>query len=177
MEWAHDPDHPLTRVCTKCGEEKHLMEFHLRYETGRRRSQCKACRCAYSRQHYAEHAERCRAKNRARYAASRERRRKRAETPTPQSRARSREAQRRYRRRHPDRAIVRQVSRGLVKLGLIEIEERCAVCGSSEYELHHPDYSDPFRVVPLCRQCHMALHWAEWKRKGNGPVKYPEEYR
>jgi len=88
-----------------------------------------------------------------------------------------RDTRRRSEQRYPLRNVVRQVSRGLVKLGLIEVGDQCADCGSSEIELHHPDYNDPFHVVPLCRRCHMARHFAVWRRTGGGPVKYPEEYR
>ena len=37
MHWIPDPDRLLTRVCSKCGEEKHLMEFHVQNEVGKRR--------------------------------------------------------------------------------------------------------------------------------------------
>ncbi|MFC1806475.1 glycoside hydrolase family 2 protein, partial [Planctomycetota bacterium] len=166
MEWTPDPNHPLTRVCTKCGEEKHLMEFYLDYRTGRRIAQCKDCRRAYSRRYHAANAARCRAQNRAWKAANRERHRESA-----------RRWRRRHRERYPRRKAVRGASYGLWKLGLLDVGDRCEDCGSREIELHHPDYADPFRVVPLCHACHMARHFAVWRRDGGGPVKYPEEYR
>ena len=198
MEWTPDPDHPLTKVCTKCGREKHLMEFYLDYRTGRRRADCKECCRAGNRQRRAENIERYRARNRAwcaahveelresqrhryaanaeyyrarareRYAANRARRREQGREWAQQHPERVRESARRYRRRHPRRVLARQVSRGLVRLGLVEVGDRCLDCGSPEFELHHPDYNDPFRVVPLCHRCHMARHWAEWRRTGGG---------
>ncbi|MFC1806173.1 hypothetical protein ACFL09_04245 [Planctomycetota bacterium] len=192
MHWIPDPDHPLTKVCTTCGQEKHLMEFHLRYETGTRRRQCKDCCRARDRRRRAENVERYRARDQERYAAKgpqcRARRRAWYAAHCAQHREQARERRRRnrdqeaararrYRQRYPRRRIVRQVSRGLWKLGLLDVGDRCEDCGSSEFELHHPDYSDPYNVVPLCRPCHMARHYAEWRRDGGGPVKYPEEYR
>jgi len=41
--------HRLTKVCTKCGREKHWMEFHLDYRRGRRYATCKACKRARQR--------------------------------------------------------------------------------------------------------------------------------
>ena len=162
MYWIPDPEQPLTRVCTRCSEEKHLMEFYLRFDRGRRRRDCKACGRARYRRWTAANAVRCR--ERAREWARRH----------PE---RVRETQRRYRLRHGQRNLVRHVSRGLWKLGLIEVADRCAECGGGPVELHHPDYGDVYRVVPLCRRCHSRRHFAEWRRVGGGPVKYPEEYR
>ena len=171
----------LTKVCTKCGREKHWMEFYLDYRTGRRATQCKACKRARGRQYYAQNAPQLRARSRARRAADPEREReldrewrsRRRERRRTRERERElgRERRRRYNERYPRRAIVREVSRGLVKLGFIEVGDRCVDCGSPDVELHHPDYGNPFWVVPLCRRCHMARHWSVWWREGGGPVK------
>jgi len=176
MYWPYDPEHPLTKVCTKCGQEKHLMEFHLNYQTGKRRPDCKACRRAQGRRYYAENAPACRQKARAYRAAHPERARETVRAWHRRHPGWQRDYYRRYKQRYPRRNAVRQVSRGLVELGLLEVADRCADCGGGPIELHHPDYSDPWRVVPLCRSCHMRRHNAEWRRTGGGPVKYPEEY-
>lgn len=34
----------------------------------------------------------------------------------------------------------------------------CQICGSSEVEMHHPDYSTPLRVEWMCRECHLDHH-------------------
>ena len=176
MYWTTDPEHPLTKVCSKCKVEKHLMEFYLQYEVGTRRPDCKACKRAHTRRYWAANGPRCRAKARERYAA-------RPEVHLAQGRRwrerhpeQARQGLRRYRRGHRRRELVRQATKALHALGLIEVEDRCADCGGGPVELHHPDYGDPFHVVPLCRRCHMRRHWAEWRRTGGGPVKYPEEY-
>jgi len=37
--------------------------------------------------------------------------------------------------------------------------EVCMYCGSTEkIEKHHPDYTQPRWIVPLCRRCHRTLH-------------------
>ena len=145
MHWPYDPEHPVTKVCSKCSEEKHLMEFYLDYRKGRRLAQCKACVCAYQRAYYAANRTRCRA-----LAAARARR---------------------YEKRYPQREVVRSVSRGLVELGLIEVDDRCEDCGGGPVVLHHPDYNDAYNVVPLCRRCHSRRHVAERRHTRGGRVK------
>ena len=82
---------------------------------------------------------------------------------------RVRECWKRNPRRYPERYLVRRASRGLRELGLLDVGDRCADCGGGPVELHHPDYRDPFHVVPLCRRCHLRRHYAEWRRAGEVP--------
>lgn len=42
-------DAKLTQTCRKCGETRPLQEFDLRADTGKHRTECKACRRAYQR--------------------------------------------------------------------------------------------------------------------------------
>lgn len=37
----------------------------------------------------------------------------------------------------------------------------CEVCGSTQVERHHEDYSQPLKVRWLCREDHLALHKRE----------------
>ena len=177
MYWIPDPEHPLTKVCSKCREEKHLMEFHVRYSSGRRRADCKACCRAAMRRYYATHGPQCRARMRRRRAADPVGRRERVKASRHLYRERKRRHDRLYRRRYPERTLVRWTSWSLRKLGLLAVADCCTDCGGGPVELHHPDYGDPFTVVPLCRPCHWRRHLAVWRRVGGGPVKYPEEYR
>jgi len=177
MYWAYDPDHPVTKVCSKCKQEKHLMEFYLRYKSGRRMAVCKACVRARARRYYKANAARCREQARRYGAAHREHRREQQRAWRRRHPDRVRESSKRYRRRYPDRNMVGRLSRGLRALGLLEVSDQCADCGGGPVELHHPDYTDPYNVVPLCRRCHVRRHHAEWRRTGGGPVKYPEEYQ
>ena len=36
--------------------------------------------------------------------------------------------------------------------------EDCAVCGDTETEAHHEDYSKPLDVIWLCSSCHKQVH-------------------
>ena len=44
----------------------------------------------------------------------------------------------------------------------------CADCGVQAEEYHHPDYSKPLWVVPLCKACHVRRH-----KKGETVVASP----
>ena len=176
MHWIPDPDHPLTKVCTKCGQEKHLMEFHLDYQTGRRRPDCKACRRAQHRRYYAENGPACRERARKYKAAHPERAKAAHLAWRRRNPDRLREYWQRNRRRYPGRNACRRAARALRELGLLDVGDRCEACGGEAEVMHHPDYRDPLRVVPLCVSCHMRRHNAAWRRTGGGPVKYPEEY-
>ena len=190
MYWPHDPNHPVSKVCSRCGVEKPFAEFYLCFRRGRRRASCRECDRARMRRHiganreqvragkrraYAERVDHYRATRRRRDARNREqvcaaRRRWRREHPE-----RVRELQRRYRRENPRKVLVRRVTRGLRLLGLIELADRCADCGGRATEHHHLSYDDPFAVVSLCHGCHMRRHFAVWRRTGGRPVKYPRE--
>ena len=187
MQWPHDPNHPVTKVCRKCGVEKPFPEFYLCFRRGKRRASCKECDRARMRRYvranrgkvraakrraYAEHVEERRAAHRRRDARDRERvlaskRRWRRRNPE-----RVKELQRRYREENPRKVLVRAVTRGLRILGLVELAEHCVDCGATGTEHHHLSYDDPFAVVSLCHRCHMRRHFAVWRRTGGGPVKY-----
>jgi hypothetical protein len=41
----------------------------------------------------------------------------------------------------------------------LKLGEFCERCGSTNsLERHHPDYSEPLKVMMLCRSCHSKLH-------------------
>ena len=45
-----------------------------------------------------------------------------------------------------------------IKYGKL-FKEPCFVCGASDVEAHHPDYSAPLSVVWLCVDHHKEVHW------------------
>lgn len=53
----------------------------------------------------------------------------------------------------------RRMTLDLIRSGEIRREKRCAHCPITRgLHAHHPDYSDPRRVVFLCRSCHRREH-------------------
>ena len=58
------------------------------------------------------------------------------------------------------KGITRAYTRVLVKRGQLD-RGPCRDCGTTEnVHGHHPDYSDPWRVIWLCAPCHRHEHWA-----------------
>jgi len=195
MYWTPDPLHPVDKVCSRCGIEKHLMDFHLRYETGKRRAMCKECRRAQSRRYYRDHAaQRCadsaryqrehpdarRAWVRRRYQKHRDEmleathrwyaknREQAKETKRRWAQAnpeKMRAARRRCRKRYPKRAAIRQATKLLRKAGVLAIDPACAHCGGPATEHHHLHYRNPYAVISLCRRCHMTLHHDRWRKE------------
>lgn len=67
------------------------------------------------------------------------------------------ESARKWERNNPDkrsshRKVLWAVSSGKLK------KEKCKICGKSEVDAHHEDYSKPLEVIWLCRRHHKELH-------------------
>lgn len=77
---------------------------------------------------------------------------------------------RKYRDRHPQKVHCRNMTRAAVGLGWIE-KEPCAICGDSNSQCHHLDYSQPFLVLWLCRKHHLELHANEALLRATGKWK------
>jgi len=176
MPSTPDTDVPYTKVCTRCGQRKFVPEFYLNRQTGYRPPHCKVCHRAHMRRYYAENGPACRERMRRYRAANKARIGENTRQWKRRHPERVREYSRRYRRRNPQHEACRRASHALRELGLLEVADTCEDCGAPADVMHHPDYSDPWRVVPLCHRCHAARHHAVWRRTGGGPVKYPEEY-
>ena len=54
----------------------------------------------------------------------------------------------------------KKIARALVNSAVIygRIDKQHCVCGATEVEAHHPDYSQPLKVLWLCKKCHVNLH-------------------
>ena len=169
MYWKHDPSHPVTRVCKKCGLEKPLPEFYLCRKTGYRRHVCKPCFRARMRRYYAANRERRIATVRRWYEANPRRAIERINRWKRRNRHKVREYHRQYELRYPWKTFTRQATKMLCRLGLLERPGRCADCGGQATQHHHLNYHDPFAVVALCRACHLKRHGARVRtRQGDG---------
>lgn len=62
---------------------------------------------------------------------------------------------REYYRRHPEQQFAQKLAR---KQEQKLKKSNCEMCGSKEMlEMHHPDYTQPLKVVTLCKKCHNTL--------------------
>ena len=67
--------------------------------------------------------------------------------------------QKTYRRRHPERVRAHWVVQKAVARGRLARPGACSSCGCEcRPEAHHADYSKPYEVEWLCRQCHRGRH-------------------
>lgn len=62
--------------------------------------------------------------------------------------------------RYPNKAKARRVVTHAVRDGKLPPVNTllCVHCGNSANEYHHPDYSKPLDVIPLCVSCHKKVH-------------------
>ena len=72
-------------------------------------------------------------------------------------RQRAAEAQRRSRSRHPETSRARPLVAHALRAGRL-IRKPCDVCGCTNAEAHHEDYTRPLDVRWLCRVHHMLEH-------------------
>lgn len=136
-----------TKVCTACGVEKPLDQFHRNAQCLHGRApRCKPCVCRYVREHRAAHVEEHRARDRA-------------EDRTEKRRAYWKA--RHVRRLGDERFQIQERAREAVKYALRAGRLKrapCEACGAFETDAHHDDYSKPLVVRWLCRVCHAAHH-------------------
>ena len=119
----------ITKQCPNCKEIKSLLEF---YKNRSRRDGynwwCKMCEKSYK------------------------------QSPI------SREAQHRNNRKHrfnyPEQKKAGNAITSAITAGRISPAKtkRCAICGEQAKHYHHPDYSKPFEIIPLCIICHKENH-------------------
>lgn len=134
------------KTCGRCGEEKPVSEFNrMSSRPDGRQGYCRQCNALHHRGYYAANLATERAKGRAYYLANKE--------------ARQRYS-RRYNIMNRKNHATHHVVRAAVKSGqLPHIDtQSCAHCGQAAAEYHHPDYSRPLDVVPLCHSCHKRVH-------------------
>lgn len=67
--------------------------------------------------------------------------------------AAKRKTQHAYRKRYPEKVRAHGVARN------VPLAERCKQCGSTQtLHGHHPDYSQPSKIITLCDACHRKEH-------------------
>lgn len=69
-----------------------------------------------------------------------------------------------WRRKHPQRYAAHLAVQRALKSGEL-VKGDCAVCGSTQTDGHHSDYSKPLAVTWLCRRHHIR-----WHKQGGGDL-------
>lgn len=133
------------RTCSKCSQEKPLDDFYQRPDSSdgyfRRCKEC--CRIASSvwrtaNPNYYRELDKVRNK-------------------LPERRAMNTRKSRDFRRRHPEKYSAWNKVKYALDSGKL-LKKPCVVCGERKADAHHPDYSQPYYVVWLCRKHHKEAH-------------------
>lgn len=67
--------------------------------------------------------------------------------------------QKKHHAKYPLRWKARYTANNALSKGKISRQSVCSKCGISEgLEKHHPDYTNPLRVIWLCEKCHSCIH-------------------
>ena len=121
----------MTFTCIKCGKNKSFDSFPPRKDSkfGIRHS-CKVCNEKYQKKYRKTHKEALNIQKRA-------------------------YIKRNYKKQKAHWTISNMVKRG--KLERIFTKE-CYCCNKQAEEYHHPDYSKPKDVIPVCIPCHRYIH-------------------
>lgn len=133
------------KTCILCNTEKPLTEFyrHPQMADGRL-GRCKECHKEAVRLNYRA--------NKPKYQLYDQ-----ARAKTPSRKAMLLEYQRQRRQRFPMKAVAWNAVNNAVRDGRLK-RQPCEVCGATEVEAHHPDYSRPLDVRWLCFKHHRETH-------------------
>ncbi len=127
--------------CQRCGTTE--MRHHA---TG-------LCRKCYAREHYGEYPSHT-------YAGNHEARIK-------QPSYKNRDQPRLWEKRNPERARTANRARKKVQRALAGYKLICVVDGCNAIAIaHHPDYSKPLEIIPLCPHHHRMLHVGRLNTEG-----------
>src|SRR5688572_29118653 len=127
------------KQCSRCKQVKPLAEFHK--DSGRRdgyAGRCKTCAIEIARAHYAK---------------GQEYHQKEAKEYREKNKDKVRKWRKDYLARHPDRVHAYAKVQWARVIGEIPpaSEFACESCGKPAGDYHHPDYSKPLELVPLCK--------------------------
>jgi hypothetical protein len=120
-----------TKICSKCGRELPLSEFHRYNRRGETHySQCKQCKAEYKH------------RNKDKLLIAQKKRRANDDSLP--------EKQRAWNKVHY-----------ALKTGKIHKPENCSVCGKlvgkDKIQAHHNNYNKPFDIIWCCQDCHVML--------------------
>ncbi|HEP6279823.1 TPA: hypothetical protein VDA67_006397 [Burkholderia vietnamiensis] len=148
------------KTCQVCLCDKPVDQFAIdpRSRDGRRAT-CKACRNSVARAKYLRDREEvlCAQKKLRDTNPEADRAKKRKYRATERGRLNAVAHRAKYKADFPERIRAKGQVAAALLAGRIQ-KTPCFVCGSSEVEGHHPDYSHPLDVVWLCHLHHAQTH-------------------
>jgi hypothetical protein len=163
------------KICHKCGKNKPIMDFYKNpHSKNGRLNICKPCKIYYQRiyekSHIEQHRQRClkysqseKGKNaKKKYASTEKCKRIMSES---NKKFRKTEKYKNYIKKYKEQNKVIYIASRAVSNAIRDKKlERpnsfqCVVCKSKNAEnYHHPDYSKPLLIFPVCKDCHKFIH-------------------
>jgi len=133
------------KECFNCKKIKKFSEFYkdLSEEDGYH-IWCKDCKKEYDKKRYME---------KRKFLLEQAKVYRHTEAGKAQSRRTHMEQFKKY----PEKFKTRYVSKELVRKGIMA-QLACEACGNFISQAHHPDYSNPYLVVWLCKDHHWEIH-------------------
>jgi hypothetical protein len=121
----------VEKVCTKCLELKPIESFYRDRKTNDgRKYYCKDCSNKLNLEYFHQ-----RTKN------------------TDWYKAKHRANQKKYSQKFPEKILAQQLAKK------VPLKSDCENCGNiGALHRHHPDHSQPLKVITLCIPCHEAEH-------------------
>lgn len=149
--------------CSKCQKAKSLDEF---YNDNRKKdgkvSECKECWKNREKDKY-QSSQYTRNKKRE-WAITKRDKIKHSEynksyTKTGKGKEVQKNGRIKYRQKFPEKIRAKNLVHYYIGQGKIpHISTQVCKCGKQATDYHHPDYSKPLEVVPLCREHHLEIH-------------------
>jgi hypothetical protein len=135
-----------TKECRECGKEKEIDEYYVNLEMkDGHLNKCKECVKERIRRYREKNEERIREVDKSAY-----------ENKKKKPDYHAKETARRKKWRTAEKLKAHNVVAKFLKKNRPVL---CEMCETNKAEqAHHPDYSNPFRIVWACPRCHVRLH-------------------
>jgi len=156
----------MNKTCKKCGISKELSQFykHCEMEDGYLNI-CISCKRLDAKKYRTENIEKIRENDRARGRTKKRKEQnkkqvKKIKKSNPNGyKAMRREAVKKSRNKYSEKYLAWLQVQKAIKLGEIIRPEYCSLCEKKKKtDAHHKDYSKPFDVIWLCKECHGKEH-------------------
>lgn len=149
------------KECFKCKQTKTIDDFYKHPETvDGRLGKCKSCTKKDVCLHRSLNLEEVRAYDRKRSSLPHRVQKNKEYEQTPAGKEKLRLAKAAWALRNPEKRAAEFAVSNAVRDGRLQ-RLPCYVCGSSDSEGHHEDYSRPLDVIWLCPKHHSAHHKAK----------------
>lgn len=148
-----------TKKCTKCHEILDIVYFSKsksRYDG--LNPWCKKCSCINSRNHYIRNKNKILIRHHKYNINNKDKILSQQKEYYNRNHKYIRERLSNYYYTHKNSCLIYTQVREAIKKNIIN-RDKCAICQSkNNLDAHHPDYSKPLEIIPLCRSCHSKLH-------------------